>query len=276
MAFVNATPVTNSRAATTLRPHVTPFPQAGPAHNVPTTVRMGYGDYSYSTDKTTGQVNKTFVNLLGTDSARVKGLAAYADESVVGGSRKGGGSRVPKDGIPQLENSSVLPVNIEAPQDPRIAETEGAVYPWDPNYRDPNESAYSGDKDEEEVGTEAMGEFRKLMSQERNAALSAMKAGASARVERIKGGLDENYLMTFDGQLDLSYARSEKISDPPFLTTTGQPQTEIPGFEYLQSVGALDFQDSDQLPFSKDAAAQRKASLQGLPEGLAPKLPGQA
>lgn len=228
MAFVNATPVTASvRPASSLRPHVTSLPRTSSVVNSSTTIRMGYGDYSYITDQTTGQVQRPYVNHLGSPGGRLKGLMASVSSDTFGGSSKGK-IDIPKEGIPQLEDSELIPIDNNAPPDPRLAETEGKLYPWDPNHpksESENDSTLSK-MEEDEAARKAMSQFRSSMASERSAALSAYQQGTTARVERIKGGLDETYKLTMDGQLELKYARVEGIID------AGGPASG--------SVGALD------------------------------------
>lgn len=150
---------------------------------------------------------------------------------------------VPLEGIPQ-EFDPALPTSDEPTAvDPRLAESEGSVYPWDVNYVDPAFGADTFAKlDDEEVSDNAFAAFRSSLATERGAALSAMDFGACARVNRIKEGLDEAYLLCLDGKLDARYARLQNISDPPEFNPYGVPQTEIPGTPFVGSVGALDLQ----------------------------------
>lgn len=200
---------------------------------------MGYGDYSYTTDKTKGHVNQYYVDKFRIAADFVKGAPASAADAMLGCDAKH--SRlVPKQGVPQ--SRAGLPAMVtDVKPDPRVAESEGAMYPWDVNYVDPQylPEAYA-DITDENVASTSFQQFRASVSESRGKALTALDFGAQRRVERIKNGFDESYLLCFDGALDANYARLQKISDPPTFTPTGTPQTEIPGTPYLGSVGAMD------------------------------------
>lgn len=263
MAFVTGLPLSLHGSTTTLSSSVSGTPLTTPAVRLAST-RMGYGDYSYLTDKTKGHVQQYYVDKFRIAADFVKGTPASDADGKLGRDAKGA-MLVPTEGIPQ-EFDAALPARDEnVVPDPRIAEAKGAVFPWDMNYVDPQflPSAYS-DVDDENVAGEAFAAFRGSLSAERGAALTAMDFGAQARVKRIMAGLDETYLLCLDGALDANYARLQKIADPATFTPTGQPQTEIPGTAFLGSIGALDFQEKpgENLAFWKDGQS-----------GGAPELP---
>lgn len=193
---------------------------------------MGYGDYSFSTDKTAGHVQRPYVDNLRSPGGRLKGLMASVDSKTFGGSSKGQ-VNVPKEGVPQLEDSELIPIDKSAPPDPRLAETEGKLYFWDPEYPKPEfDSSTFSKLDDDEVSSNAMAEFRSSVSAERSAALSSYEQGTKARIQNLKEGLDDTYKLTMDGQLAMSYARVEGIIDA---------KTAAEG-----SIGALDFFDTER------------------------------
>lgn len=204
------------------------------------TPRMGYGDYSYLTDKTKGHVNQYYVDKFRIASDFARGVYSLGDAKL--GRDKKGRVIVPEKGIPQ-EFDSALPERDEtAPPDPRIAEAEGATFFWDPAYVDPKFSPDSFvNVDDPTVADDAFQKFRASVNEERGAALSRMDFGAVERKRRIRAGLDEKYLLCLDGSLDVRYAVLQDIADPPTFTPTGEPQTEIPGQPFTGSVGAIDF-----------------------------------
>lgn len=239
MAFVAPVAV-RSHASPVLRSSpVAPLRQAPTSSS--TAPRMGYGAYSYQTDKTKGHVNQYYVDKFRIAADFVKGAPASQADAKLGRNMKGG-VLVPERGIPQPIDTSVLPIDPNATPDPRIAEHEGVVFPWDKNYVDPKFGAdtYADCEDPDTVES-AFASFRGSMVEERGSSLSFMNFGAAARVQRIKAGLDVDYLCSLDGQLDARYARLQKIDDPAVLSPTGVPQTEIPGTSLLRSVGAMDF-----------------------------------
>lgn len=202
---------------------------------------MGYGSYSYLTDKTKGHVNQYYVDKFRIAADFAKGSPRSEADAKLGRTAKGG-VFVPSKGIPQERDEALPPIDPTVTPDPRIAESEGAVYEWDLYYKDPKFDASTyADTEDEEVAIDAFAKFRGYVSAERGSSLTRMNFGAVARVQRVKAGLDESYLMTLDGMLDARYAYFQKIDDPAVLSPTGTPQTEIPGTPYLKSVGAMDF-----------------------------------
>lgn len=241
MAFVSSLPVTARPAPLATRTSLTGASVSAATASSAGAVRMGYGDYSYANDKTKGHVGQYYVDKFRVASDFSRGAPATLADAPLGRNIKGG-KLVPIEGIPQQMDAALPPFDPNVAPDPRIAEAEGAVYPWDVNYVDPQFAADTyADLDDDELSATALAEFRASMISSRTAALSAMDFGAVARVNRIKGGMDERYLLTLDGALDVRYAKAQKVASPMTFTPTGQPQTEIPGIPYLGSVGALDF-----------------------------------
>eukprot|EP00177_Eucheuma_denticulatum_P006985 GFKZ01012702.1.p1 GENE.GFKZ01012702.1~~GFKZ01012702.1.p1 ORF type:complete len:297 (+),score=38.05 GFKZ01012702.1:173-1063(+) len=253
MAFVPGLPISQTRSSplsqSTFAPHGLP---TSPSTTPLTTPRMGYGAYSYSTDKTKGHVNQYYVDKFRIISDFAKGPPKTIADAKLGRNIKGGVA-VPEEGIPQ----DIDPVLLtgEPMVDPRIAEAEGSVYSWDINFANPAflPETYA-DVNDDAVAKDALAKFRSSMVDSRTKMLSAMDFGAAARISRIKEGLDERYLLSLDGALDVAYARLQKIADLPTFTPTGEPQTEIPGIPFLGSVGALDLIEnpSERLAFWKE------------------------
>lgn len=189
---------------------------------------MGYGDYSYLTDRTSGHVQQYYTHKFQT----AQNYGAGGPTAAKLGRDLKGGVFVPIEGIPR-EVDPALPTSDEptAP-DPRLVEVTGAMYPWDPNYEDPAlASSTLENVSDEEVASNAFAKFRSSVYKERGMALTAMDFGAAARVESLKEGFDATHLLTFDGALDVAYARAQKISNPQF---------DIPGTAGVGSVGAMD------------------------------------
>lgn len=202
---------------------------------------MGYGDYSILTDKTQGHTNNYYIDKFRNIEDFAKGPPQTLDDALLGRNIKGG-VLVPTEGIPQLEDTPEIRIDMDnAVPDPRVAESEGAMYPWDINYKDPKFAPETyADIDDPEVADTALSQFRASVWKDRQASLTAMDFGATARVNRIIDGLDETYMLTLDGQLDVEYAKLQKVSYPMSFTPYGEPETTIPGKPYLGSVGALD------------------------------------
>ncbi|GAB0490600.1 hypothetical protein MMPV_001837 [Pyropia vietnamensis] len=210
-----------------------------PPARASTSLRMGYGDYSYVTDLTKGHVQQYYVDKFRRASDFTRGVPASDDDAMLGRTAKGSVA-VPADGIPQLPDGP-LARSPDAPADPRVAEADGSVWSWDASYVDPALSAVE-DTNDEAVADAAFAAFRGSMAGPRGAALAASRKALDATVARLSGTISEKSLLTLDGQLDVEYSRLQKIKVHPTLSPTGQPQTEIPGTPYLGSVGALDFQ----------------------------------
>jgi len=205
-------------------------------------LKMGYGDYSISTDKTQGHTNNYYVDKFRTKSDfGVKKLSSDAQASMLGRTGKGAVT-VPKYGIPQMDDD-VLGFGPDSMMDPRIAESEGAVYRWDPNYVDESKTLAScADIDDEDVASNAFSAYSGSMVAERAKMLMRCKQATEYAIAAIKGGeLDEIQLLTATGQRRAQFARTEKIANIMTFTPTGQPMTEIPGTNYLPAVGAMDF-----------------------------------
>lgn len=258
MAFVPANalptgarpaPVLGAQLATTPLRSAAPSAASPPA-NAPT---MGYGDYSYLTDKTKGHVNQYYVDKFRVTADWKKGTPKTDADAPLGRTAKGA-VFVPADGVPQEFHAPIAPFDSSVAPDPRVAEADGIVWPWDTNYVDPEflPSTYA-DVNDADVADTAFAQFRSSLWEDRREALSAQDFGAVARVQRIKAGIDEKYLMTFDGMMDTRYAVFQDICEPAVLTPTGEPMTEIPGFPYLNSVGAMDFieQEEETIAFWK-------------------------
>ena len=170
-----------------------------------------------------------------------RGVPLYAGTPMLGRGIMGG-VKVPKEGIPQVFDPALPTSDEPTAPDPRLVEASGTLYRWDVNYVDPEWRKDSfADMSDDEIADRSFQQFRSSVSESRGMALTAMDFGATARVQRIMGGIDETELLTLDGALDVNYARLQKISNPPTLNPTGSPQTDIPGFPYMTSVGAMDF-----------------------------------
>lgn len=234
MAFVTALPV--ARATPTLRTRATESLR-------PSTTRMGYGDYSYSTDKTKGHVQQYYVDKFRVASDFGRGSAPSDDADAALGRTAKGAVLVPAEGVPQPVDPILAADMSGVDADPRVAESEGQVWPWDAAYPDPEFASSSfADVESEEVADDAFAAFRSGSNDERAAALSAFDAALKYKVAKIEAGFSEKYMLTMEGQYEANYARLQKIKDVCMFTPTGAPATEIPGFPYLQSVGAMDFQ----------------------------------
>lgn len=278
MAFVPSTALTSSVQAaspSSLRNDLTTSLRPTTSSSTATAaVRMGYGDYSYLTDKTKGHVNQYYVDKFRTISDFARGVPQSAGDAMLGRNLKGG-VYIPSEGIPQLVDTPEIPILSNVEPDPRIVETEGSLYPWDINYVKPEfqPDTYQ-DLDDPDVADDALAKFRSSVAMDRSAALSAMDFGAAARINRLKKGtMEESYMMTLDGQLDIEYAKVEKIAFIPSLNPTGIPQTEIPGYPYLKAVGALDFQGSSSIAFWKSDDAPVEKSYKKSSGAELPELP---
>ncbi|CAN8072855.1 unnamed protein product [Agarophyton chilense] len=238
---------------------------------------MGYGQYSYITDKTRGHAVQYYIDKFRVASDFSKRGPIDLADAKLGRDQKGR-VIVPAEGVPQEFDEALPPVDETAPPDPRIAEAEGKLYPWDPNYVDPSfaPETYANMSDEE-IADDAFQKFRSSVAEDRSSSLTAMDFGAVARQQRIRTGLDEKYLLCLDGALDAVYARLQKISDPMMFTPYGEPQTEIPGFPYLPSVGAMDFQDPPGLQVNFWTGEREVIPSYKKPSGAAtPELPYNA
>lgn len=197
-------------------------------------VVMGYGSYSYITDKTQGHTNQYYVDKF----RRVEDLAKFTsplsdDDAAIGRTAKGT-VKVPKQGIPEPRDSALPPIDPTAPEDPRIAEAEGSVYPWDSSFQNSEfDSSTYADINDEEVSSDAFYQFRKAMTDTRGGALSDVNSRLKYRNERFKAGLDDKYILTLDGQHDINHMITEKMLSPSVITHT---ETGYP-----QPVSALDF-----------------------------------
>lgn len=278
MAFVPSTALTSSVQAaspSSLRHDLTT--SLRPTTSSSTTaagVRMGYGDYSYITDKSKGHVNQYYVDKFRTITDFARGVPQSLDDAMLGRNVKGG-VYVPREGIPQLVDTPEIPILSEVEVDPRLAEIDGSLYPWDISYENPEfKSDTYQDLNDPDVADDALAKFRSSVAMERSVALSAMDFGAAERIKRLKKGtMEESYMLTLDGQLDIEYAKVERIAYIPSLNPTGIPQTEIPGFPYLKSVGALDFQESPGIAFWKSGDAPTEQSYMKPSGADTPELP---
>lgn len=246
MAFVNSLPVdatsssllgerSRTSAVSSLRPGASSASSA-------VTPRMKYGDYSYSTDKTKGHVQQYYVDKFRVASDFSKGVPATDADAVLGRDRKGAVA-VPTGGIPQPMDPLLLVDMTGVPEDPRVAESKGAVYRWDSDYADPQFAADTfADVEDESVSDSAFAAFRAASQAERGSALAELDAAQKYQIEKIKGGLSEPLLLTMEGKYLANYARLQKIANVmQYSPISGQPQTEIPGIPYLPGIGALDF-----------------------------------
>lgn len=203
---------------------------------------MGYGDYSYTTDKTKGHVQQYYVDKFRVASDFSRGAPASDDDAVLGRDRKGAVA-VPTEGIPQPVDPILDADMYLVPEDPRVAESKGAVYPWDVDYVDPEyEPENYADVEDDEVSDSAFAAFRQASQAERGNALGELDAALKYQVEKIKGGLSESLLLTMEGKYLANYARLQKVANVmQYSPISGAPQTEIPGIPYLPGIGALDF-----------------------------------
>lgn len=235
---------------------------------------MGYGAYSYLTDKSKGHVNQYYVDKFRTITDFARGVPQSLGDALVGRNIKSG-VLVPSKGIPQLVDTPEIPILSDVEADPRIAETDGSLYPWDIKYVNPKFGADTyQDLNDPDVADDALAKFRSSVAMDRSAALTAMDFGAAERINRLKKGtMEESYMLTLDGQLDIEYAKVEKIAFIPSLNPTGIPQTEIPGYPYLKAVGALDFQDSPGIAFWKSDDAPGEKSYKKPSGADTPELP---
>jgi len=250
MAFVNA-PVTCAGSSSTFlgrRPTCTARTSAVG------TVKMGYGDYSYLTDKSQGHMNNYYIDKFRIAADFIKGQPKSDADAKLGRDAKGA-VVVPKEGVPQIADG-ILARDPSNPEDPRIAESEGAVWEWDRSYVDPALAPESyADVNDAQIIDDSFQRFRDASAAERGRMLTAQDLGSTLKNKlRLQNGFDEKTLLTLEGQHDRLHALTEHIMEVPFLTPTGAPQTEIPGTPYLPSVGALDFQRKPQaeINFWKD------------------------
>lgn len=205
---------------------------------------MGYGDYSYITDKTKGHVQQYYVDKFRVASDFGRGSAPKSDADAMLGRDAKGAVLIPKGGVPQELDPVIKADMADMPEDPRVAESEGKVWAWDAGYEDPEFAPETfADIDDEEVADQAFAAFMGASQSERGAVLGELDAALDYRVKRIQAGLSENYLLTMAGKYEANYGRLQKIKETMQFTPTGAPQTEIPGFDYLPGIGALDFME---------------------------------
>eukprot|EP00183_Erythrolobus_madagascarensis_P006063 CAMPEP_0185844526 /NCGR_PEP_ID=MMETSP1354-20130828/657_1 /TAXON_ID=708628 /ORGANISM="Erythrolobus madagascarensis, Strain CCMP3276" /LENGTH=285 /DNA_ID=CAMNT_0028544205 /DNA_START=47 /DNA_END=904 /DNA_ORIENTATION=+ len=210
-------------------------------------VRAGYGDYSYSTDKTQGHLNNYYIDKYRTTSDLGTKHSLAGAEPAMGRNAKGG-VLVPKFGIPQMDDD-VLGFGPDSMVDPRIAEAEGSQYPWDPAYVDESKTLAScADIDDPAVSDNAFSSFLSASSVERSQMILACERATESTIKEIKSGMvDEMTMLSASGQRLAQYARTEKIATLPMWTPTGEPQTEIPGTPFKESIGALDYQSTSDV-----------------------------
>lgn len=237
VAFVTAVPVSVSHASVKLesRPSLSTLSTRVPAQrSAKGHICMGYGSYSYVTDKTQGHTNQYYIDKYRRRSDLGRFSSPATDSAAVAGRTIKGTVKVPKEGIPEPRDPALPPIDTTAPEDPRIAEAEGSLYFWDGQFENPefNSSTYA-DINDEEVSSESFTEFRSAMSEMRNSALSTLGARNKHRQQKFKKGLDQSYLLTLDGQHDFSHMMVEKMGNPCEVdrTETGYPEP----------VSALDF-----------------------------------
>lgn len=278
MAFVTALPI--ARTAPALRRSATESLRPASAAGAAATTRMGYGDYSYSTDKTKGHVQQYYVDKFRVPSDFGRGSAPKDNADAMLGRTAKGAVLVPEGGVPQPVDPILLADMSEEAEDPRVAESEGQVWEWDAGFAKPEFAASTfADVESEDVADGAFAAFRAASNAERSAKLGEFDAALKYKVAKIKGGLSEKYLLTMEGQYEANYARLQKIKDIMMFTPYGQPATELPGFPYMPSVGALDFQptaaDKVNSAFWKAPVPSEKAEVvYQKPMGAnAPELP---
>ena len=246
MAFVNALAVGSSGSMARQRSRASGVTalraRSRPAAAAPT--RMGYGDYSYVTDKTKGHVQQYYVDKFRVASDFGRGMAPASDADAVLGRDAKGAVLIPEGGVPQPVDDILKADMSEVPEDPRVAESKGAVYAWDAGFEDPAFAPESyADLEDEDVAENAFAAFREANQAERGAVLGQMDAALKQKIAKIKGGFSENYLLSMEGKYEANYARLQKIAEPMlFSPISGKPQTELPGFPYMPAVSALDFQ----------------------------------
>lgn len=195
---------------------------------------MGYGSYSYLTDKTQGHTNQYYIDKFRRAEDAGRFISPSSDDDAMFGCTAKGTIKVPKQGIPEPRDSALPPIDPTAPEDPRIAEAEGSLYPWDARFNNPDsDSSDYEDINDEQVSADSFSEFRKAVSDLRGDSLSNIDSRALHRRQRLKAGLDETYMLTIDGQHDIRHMRTEKMANPSVVsrTETGYPQP----------VSALDF-----------------------------------
>lgn len=225
------------------------------------TVRMGYGDYSILTDKTQGHTNNYYIDKFRIASDFAKAPAKTDADAFLGRDAKGA-VLVPEEGIPQITEGA-LARDTASPEDPRVAESKGAVWEWDAGYSEPEVFADTSDAT---VSEDAFLAFRDASAAERGAALTAQDLGAALRNKmRLENGFSENFLLTLEGQHDRLHALVERITEVPFLTPIGNYQTEIPGMPYMGSVGALDFQKKPETSVASWKDAPGAAPVEAIP-----------
>lgn len=237
-AFVPSS-ATVLRGAPVARPSATSALRAPSSGVVAAGPRMGYGDYSILTDETKAPVGNYYSDKFRRSSDFTRGVA-LTDASAMYGRSSKGAVLVPKQGIPQ-ELEDGLGRADDAPADPRVAEADGAVWPWDKNYDNPE---YAGLSEEASAEAEeyAFASFRFACAADRAAALAASDRVTDATVAKLAGDLSEGFKLTLEGQHAVEYARLQKIKNHPMTGgVDGRPQTEVPGTAYLASIGAADF-----------------------------------
>lgn len=170
--------------------------------------------------------------------------APRSDADAVLGRDAKGAVLVPKNGVPQ-EVDDVLKADMSGvAEDPRVAESEGKVWAWDRGFEDPEFAADTfADIDDAAVADQAFASYMGQSQAERGRMLSGLDASLDFRVKKIQAGLSENFLLSMEGKYEANYGRLQKIKETPQFTPTGAPQTEIPGFDYLGGIGALDFME---------------------------------
>ncbi|OSX68881.1 hypothetical protein BU14_2132s0001 [Porphyra umbilicalis] len=202
--------------------------------------RMGYGDYSILTDETKAPVGNYYADKFRRASDFTRGVALTDASAMYGRSAKGA-IVVPKQGVPQELDEGLARID-GAPDDPRVAEADGAVWSWDANYDNPN---YKGmtEADQESAEEAAFASFRAACATDRAATLAASDRVTDATVAKLAGDLSEGFKLTLEGQHAVEYARLQKIKNHPMTAgVEGKPQTEVPGTAYLASIGAADFE----------------------------------
>lgn len=210
MAFVGAL----SLGVSSMRPSAHAVSSQKPHSNVATTVRMGYGDYQ---------------RFIKTDVSSSSGRQSAPIE-------------VPVEGIAQAVDPLIRADTSNQPEDPRVTEALGKAFDWDGKVpQGAMDSSSFGDLDDPSTMDSSFAAFRRSSSTDRSKVLADMEAGRKHRLSKIQSGLSENYLLTMEGKLEANYAQIQKIGGVQGFSSSGAPQTDIPGKPYMRGIGALDF-----------------------------------
>lgn len=204
---------------------------------------MKYGDYSYITDKTAGQIGNYYVDKARNSSDIARYGAPKSEGATYLGRDTKGRINIPKEGIPQEIDEILLPEKgTEKMVDPRIAEADGTVYSWDDGYVDTSFTDGLSDVNDEEVVDNSFARFRGLMSAERGATLTSFDRGIESKIDELQNGTDESYDLTIWGQWDKEYAKLQKIKN-----------TDV-----KDSIGAFDFMKKGNVPITAEIVGKEE------------------